>query len=236
MLNERGSNEETEGYTTLPLEITSGLERKWPLRFWNNEWPNIAKQLEGTKFFPRNEDIFRALELTPYEEVKVVILGQDPYPTKGHADGLAFSTYPHVAKRPASLRNIFMEYTTDTGFPVPRTGDLSGWASNGVLLLNTSLTVEEGKPLSHQHLGWSKLTYEIISRVQRLPRRIVFILWGNQAQEYRGLIDGMHHGIITSSHPSPFSANLGFFGSKPFTTTNDFLLSEGQQPINWRLP
>ena len=210
-------------------------EKAWPLKFWTNEWPNIAKKLQHQQFFPQEKDIFKALELTPYERTRVVILGQDPYPTKGHANGLAFSTYPHVSPLPRSLRNILVEYTTDLDYPMPRTGDLTRWANEGVLLLNTCLTVPEGNPLGHQHLGWSKLTYEIIKRLQQLPRGCVFILWGNKAQEYRGLIDGEMTQIISSPHPSPRSAELGFFGSKPFSRCNKLLADAEQEPIDWRL-
>lgn len=211
-------------------------EKKWPLKFWSTEWPNIAKQLQLSKeYFPQPSDIFRALELTPLNEVKVIILGQDPYHTKGVANGLAFSTYPHVDRFPASLRNIFQEYTTDLGYQMPRTGDLSGWAVQGVLLLNTLLTVEAGRPLSHQHLGWNRLTYEVISRLSRLPRNLVWIMWGSKAQEYSGQVDTRKDLLIQSVHPSPFSVNKGFYGSRPFSRANEFLIEMGEEPIDWRL-
>lgn len=185
--------------------------------------------------FPPKELVFRAFEATPFNEVKVVILGQDPYPTKGHAHGLAFSVPANVRPLPPTLRNILREYTTDLHLPYPRNGDLSGWSRHGVLLLNTILTVEEGKSLSHQKLGWEKLTIEVIQKLSEYRRNLVFILWGNHAQQYRGLIDNEKHLVIQSVHPSPLSAHRGFFGSRPFSTTNGYLVGRGLAPINWRL-
>jgi uracil-DNA glycosylase len=207
--------------------------KQWPLKFWDMEWPNIAKQLDKKQYFPRQEDIFRALELTPLGNTKVIILGQDPYHTKGAANGLAFSVYPHYKPLPPSLRNILTELSSDLGYPMPRTGDLSGWADQGVLLLNRHLTVEEGRPLSHQYLGWDKLTYEITRRLSGLPRNLVWIMWGAQAQEFAGAVDTRKDCLIQSSHPSPYSCNKGFLGSKPFSRANEFLEAMGEEPIDW---
>jgi uracil-DNA glycosylase len=209
--------------------------KQWPLKFWDMEWPNIAKQLSNKEYFPRQEDIFRALELTPLGNTKVIILGQDPYHTKGAANGLAFSVYPHYKPLPPSLRNILTELSTDLGHPMPRTGDLTGWADQGVLLLNRHLTVEEGRPLSHQYLGWDKLTYEITRRLSGLPRNLVWIMWGAQAQEFAGAVDTRKDCLIQSAHPSPRSCNRGFRGSKPFSRANEFLEEMGEEPIDWRI-
>lgn len=184
---------------------------------------------------PLKDHVFNAFHLTPFDEVKCVILGQDPYPTKGHANGLAFSCLPHVNPLPPSLRNIYREYQSDLGFQQPVRGVLSNWADNGVLLLNTILTVTEGKSLAHKGVGWEKLTIEVLSSLNRYRDNLVFILWGKYAQSYQGIIDSTRHFIITSPHPSPYSANTGFFGSKPFSNSNRYLTSKGIEPINWRL-
>lgn len=193
--------------------------------FKTDTWKKLAN-LDG---LPRVEDRYKAFDLTPFNKVRVVILGQDPYPTKGYANGLAFSVNPHVRPFPASLRNIFTELTKDLGVPYPATGDLSVWAQRGVLLLNTILTVEEGKPLSHANIGWEKLTYEVIRELSGVSKRIVFILWGNKAQEFAALIGKQHH-IIKSVHPSPLSASKGFYGSKPFSEAQQYV------DIDWKLP
>jgi uracil-DNA glycosylase len=179
---------------------------------------------------PRQEDWFKALELTPFDKVKVVILGQDPYPTKGHAHGLAFSVQPHVRSLPPSLRNILKEYQSDLGYPAPRSGDLREWAERGVLLWNTILTVEEGKPLSHAGIGWEKLTYEIIKALADRGK-VVMVLWGKKAQEYTALCHPLP--VVASPHPSPLSK--GFLGSKPFTRVTEALVSQGVEPVEWRL-
>lgn len=184
---------------------------------------------------PRKADRFKALELTPFDKVKCVILGQDPYHTKGLAMGLAFSVFPHVSPLPPSLKNIFREYQTDLGYPAPRCGDLTSWTENGCLLLNTILTVEAGKPLSHAGLGWEKLAYEIIKSLSDQKNGVAFILWGKKAQEYMGAIDATKHLVIASPHPSPYSANSGFFGSKPFSKVNQYLKEVGKKPIDWKL-
>lgn len=186
-------------------------------------------------FQPNLELVFQAFKLTPFDEVKCVILGQDPYHTPGYANGLAFSVQPHVKKLPPSLRNILREYESDLGYPQPRNGDLTSWAREGVLLLNSILTVETGKPLSHRGLGWEKLTIEVLRALNREREHLSFILWGKEAQQYKGLIDPMWHNIITAPHPSPFSVNQGFFGHQPFSRANGYRAIMGFDPINWRL-
>lgn len=205
------------------------------LRWWKHEWPEMEKRIREYNgiTLPHRRDLFKALELTPFAKVKCVILGQDPYPTTGHAMGLCFSVFPHVRPLPRSLRNIFQEYSSDLGYPHPRFGDLSPWAAQGVLLLNTVLTVEAGRPNSHAGIGWEKLTYEILSTLGRVHERDrpVFVLWGRSAQEYAGAVRGSC--VVSSAHPSPLSASKGFFGSRPFSRVNEHL--KGRE-INWRLP
>lgn len=188
----------------------------------------------GAVVAPPPDRAFAALSLTPLESVRVVILGQDPYPTPGHANGLAFS-YVGGPRLPKSLINIYRELGDDLGRPVVRDGDLSDWASEGVLLLNTALTVREGASQagSHLRLGWGAMTDAVIAHVSRSRPHVVFILWGNPAQAKRALIDESRHLVIASPHPSPLSAHRGFFGSKPFSKANDWLGANGQHPIAW---
>lgn len=187
---------------------------------------------KGAQILPAAGDMLNALRLTPLASARVVILGQDPYPTPGHAHGLAFS-YIGDGKLPASLRNIFKELHSDIG-GAPRTrGDLSDWARQGVLLLNTALTVEAGRAGAHMTFGWGELAREVVQAVARRPEPAVFILWGGQARAYRDLVDQKRDLIIESAHPSPLSAHNGFFGSKPFSRANAFLRSKGLAPIRW---
>ncbi len=184
--------------------------------------------------YPAPDDVYRALRLTPYESVKVVILGQDPYPGMGQAHGLSFSVRPGVAL-PKSLQNIFRELVEDVGCEPPRSGDLTPWAEKGVLLLNTVLTVAGGSPASHRGWGWERVTDEIIRQLNDRPQGIVFILWGRDAQQKAALITNPVHRIIRSPHPSPLAAYRGFFGSKPFSTANRYLIEMGENPIDWSL-
>ena len=183
----------------------------------------ILKTLEHTpQTLPSKDDIFNVFTL-PFDKVRVVIVGQDPYPTRGMAHGLAFSVLPHVKKLPRSLANIFKEYRDDLEFSEPRNGDLRSWHERGVLLLNQVLTVEEGLPLSHNHLGWQLLTFEVVKRLSEDRDKLVFILWGNEARRLKAQIDTDKHLVLESVHPSPLSAHAGFFGSKPFSKTCEFL-------------
>ena len=184
--------------------------------------------------YPSHKDILKALEMTPLEEVKVVILGQDPYHGPGQAHGLSFSV-PKGIKMPPSLLNIFKELSADLNVPQPTNTDLTAWAKQGVLLLNTTLTVLGGNPMSHANLGWETLTDEILQCINKDTESVVFILWGAHAQKKMRFIDTNKHLIIKSPHPSPLSAHRGFFGSKPFSTTNAFLVQNGLQPIDWTL-
>ena len=185
------------------------------------------------KVFPEGKHIFRALDICSLSKVKVVILGQDPYPTKGHAHGLCFSVEKSVQPLPKSLQNIFKERTTDVGLAYPDHGDLTQWAEQGVLLLNTVLTVIEGKPDSHSGKGWERFTDAILKTVSDCTENVVFILWGSKAQAKISLIDQTKHYIIQSVHPSPLSAYRGFFGSKPFSRSNSYLKEKGKTPIEW---
>ena len=184
--------------------------------------------------YPNHQDILKALEITPFEEVKVVILGQDPYHGPGQAHGLSFSV-PNGMKAPPSLLNIFKELSADLNVPHPTNTDLTPWAKQGVLLLNTTLTVLGGSPLSHGNLGWETLTDEILKYVNDEKEAVVFILWGAHAQKKMRFIDQNKHLVIKSPHPSPLSAHRGFFGSQPFSKTNAYLISREFQPINWEL-
>jgi len=183
--------------------------------------------------FPPAKYIFRAFDLVPLNSLKVVVLGQDPYHTPGVADGLAFSSMPNNPI-PPSLQNIFKEIENDMGYTPYSNPDLSRWAKQGVLLLNTTLTVEKSKPYSHKGIGWEIFTDSVISRVSSYLNNIVFILWGSHARQKKVLIDISKHLIIESAHPSPFSAEKGFFGSRPFSKTNQYLIEHDKNEIDWR--
>ncbi|WP_224363772.1 uracil-DNA glycosylase [Hyalangium versicolor] len=185
--------------------------------------------------YPPEEDLFSAFRLTPYEGVRVLLLGQDPYHGAGQAHGLAFSVRPGVAL-PPSLVNIFKELQSDLGMPPPTSGSLVRWAEQGVLLLNAVLTVRESEANSHAGQGWEDFTDSVIRAVNAKPEPVVFLLWGNYARKKRKLIDTGRHDIIESPHPSPLSAMGGFFGSRPFSRINDALVLHGQPPIDWHLP
>jgi uracil-DNA glycosylase len=189
----------------------------------------------GNKIYPKGGDIFNAFNKTPFDKVEVVILGQDPYHGENQAHGLSFSVQKGIAI-PPSLKNIYKELQTDIpGFVIPKHGDLTEWAEQGVLLLNASLTVRAGMPGSHQKKGWEEFTDNVIKTISEKKEGIVFILWGSFAQAKAELIDKTKHHIIKSPHPSPFSADRGFFGSKPFSKTNEILEKEGKKPIDWQI-
>lgn len=199
---------------------------------------NLKEKLQKLKknkviFYPPGPLIFNSFNLTPLEKIKVVILGQDPYHGPGQAHGLCFSV-PDGIKPPPSLLNIYKELESDIGKKITtQNGNLEAWAKQGVFLLNTTLTVEQSKPLSHQELGWSEFTNKVITIISRELNNIVFILWGSHAQSKKNLIDPNKHLILTSAHPSPLSAYRGFFGSKPFSKTNNFLESKQIDKIKW---
>ena len=197
----------------------------------------LSQFLSTKTFFPPKEHIWFALEQTALSDIKVVILGQDPYPTPGNAHGLAFSVLPDVRPLPASLKNIYKELATDQGMIPPAHGYLAGWAKQGILLLNTVLTVEAGAPQSHAKIGWEEVTDQIIRAIAAQTRGTIFVLWGKSAQVKRKLLgmymDSHQHRVIESAHPSPLSASKGFFGSAPFGMINGWLIEMGKEPIRW---
>lgn len=186
----------------------------------------------GKRIYPPGSQIFAAFDLTPFETVKVVILGQDPYHGPGQAHGLSFSV-AHGTQPPPSLQNIYKELHSDLGIPHPGHGNLESWARQGVLLLNTCLTVEDGLAASHQGKGWEPFTDAVIAALDHERDHLVFILWGRHAQNKGAVIDRQRHLVITSPHPSPLSASRGFFGSRPFSRSNDYLVAHGMDPIDW---
>ena len=192
-----------------------------------------AELAAGRTYLPAGRNVLRAF-LQPFDDVRVLIVGQDPYPTPGHAVGLSFSVAPDVRPLPASLVNIFTEYTDDLGLPEPSTGDLSPWAEHGVLLLNRALTVAPHRPASHRGKGWEEVTEEAIRGLSARGTPLVAILWGRDARNLRPLLGGVP--CIESAHPSPMSARGGFFGSRPFSRANEFLIEQGAEPVDWKLP
>ncbi|WP_407391733.1 uracil-DNA glycosylase [Carnobacterium jeotgali] len=195
----------------------------------------LVHDYQETTVYPEMHHIWQAFEWTPYNEVKVVILGQDPYHGPDQAHGLSFSVLPNV-KTPPSLVNIYKELETDLDIPRANHGYLESWAKQGVLLLNTVLTVRKGQAHSHKGKGWEVLTDAVIKKLSEREKPMVFILWGNPSIKKRALIDETKHVVLTSVHPSPLSAYRGFFGSKPFSKTNEALINLGEEPINWQLP
>lgn len=199
--------------------------------YFNQLWSNVKKEYETEKCFPPKKQIFRALELTPFEELKVVIIGQDPYHNDFQANGLCFSVSEQVPA-PPSLKNIFKELQDDLGI-VRTKKELDDWAGQGILLLNATLTVKAHTPNSHKNLGWEKLTDFIIKEISYRKENVVFVLWGAFAQKKEELINSSKHLIVKSAHPSPFSVYRGFYGSKPFSQINEYLKSKNIDPICW---
>ena len=189
----------------------------------------------GKQVFPKGADYFAALDLTPLDRVKVVILGQDPYHGDGQAHGLCFSVQPGV-RIPPSLKNVYKELETDLGIPKARHGNLESWARQGVLLINAVLTVERGLAASHRGRGWERFTDAVIARVNALKHPVVFLLWGSHAQKKAQFVDASRHLVLKAPHPSPLSAHTGFLGCRHFSQANAFLEKNGMTPIDWRLP
>ncbi len=202
--------------------------------YWTQLQAFVAAERDQYPVYPQQQDVFAALHLTPLSGTKVVILGQDPYHGPGQAHGLAFSVQPGVPA-PPSLRNIFKELRADLSIEPPRDGCLEPWARQGVLLLNTTLTVRGGAAASHQGRGWETFTDEVIRAVGAKPERVVFVLWGAAARRKRSLVDPERHVLLESAHPSPLSATNGFFGSRPFSRANAALLEVGRQAVDWHL-
>jgi uracil-DNA glycosylase len=193
------------------------------------------RQAFPLQIYPAQEEVFAAFQMTPYEKVSVLLLGQDPYPGEGMAHGLCFSVSPTVKKLPASLKNMFRELESDLSFPPPNNGCLMPWAKQGVLMLNTILTLRAGEPLSHKGRGWETFTDEIIRKVSDKTEPVVFVLWGKQAQGKIRLIDTTRHTVVQSAHPSPLSARE-FLGTKPYSRINAALRKTGKREIDWRIP
>jgi uracil-DNA glycosylase len=210
------------------------LREQFDQPYWAELQQFVAAERATTTVYPPADEVFAALHLTAYAEVKVLILGQDPYHGAGQAHGLCFSVRRGVAP-PPSLQNIFKELESDLGLPPPDHGCLDAWARQGVLLLNATLTVRARQAASHQKKGWETFTDEVIRVVDRKPERVVFILWGASARRKKALIDTSRHVVIESAHPSPLSAHNGFFGSRPFSRTNEALVAAGREPVDWRL-
>jgi uracil-DNA glycosylase len=219
------------------------IEISWKLAlkdlFQKPYFNQIAEHLKAEKalhktIYPKGSEIFNAFEQTPYDQVKVIILGQDPYHNAHQAMGLSFSV-PDGVKPPPSLGNIFKELNKDIGMAIPSTGNLTPWAKQGVLLLNAALTVRANEPASHAKIGWIDFTDDIIHLLSEEKNGLVFILWGNFAQQKFKLINPLKHKILKAAHPSPFSAYNGFFGCKHFSATNEYLVQKNTNPINWAL-
>jgi uracil-DNA glycosylase len=194
----------------------------------------LVEEKKKFRIYPPGSEIFSAFNYTPFNEVKVVILGQDPYHGAGQANGLCFSVKDGIPP-PPSLRNIFKELESDLGHTPPASGNLEKWARQGVLLLNATLTVRANQAGSHQHRGWEQFTDKVIFMLSEIKEHLVFILWGKYAQNKELLINATKHHLIKSPHPSPFSADRGFFGSRPFSRTNEYLIEQGIEPIDWVL-
>lgn len=202
--------------------------------YWAELQQFVTAERQRATVYPPKDEVFAALHLTSYRDVKVVILGQDPYHGPNQAHGLCFSVRRGI-QPPPSLQNIFTELESDLGYPSPDHGCLEKWARQGVLLLNASLTVRGGKANSHQGKGWETFTDEVLRAVVAKPERVVFILWGGSARRKKALIDQRRHTVIESPHPSPLSAPSGFFGSRPFSRANAALVDAGREPVDWQL-
>ncbi|SDZ61137.1 uracil-DNA glycosylase [Evansella caseinilytica] len=211
------------------------LEGEFEKTYYQRLRKMLVQEYQTKIVYPDKYDIYNALHLTPYNETKVVIIGQDPYHGPGQAHGLSFSVKPGIVV-PPSLKNIYKELQTDLGCSIPNHGYLVNWAEQGVLMLNAVLTVRAGNPNSHKGLGWEMFTDRVIETLNQRERPVVFILWGSNAQQKQQLITSSQHFIIKSPHPSPFSANRGFFGSRPFSRANAFLREIGSKEIDWQIP
>ena len=210
------------------------LKEEYEKEYFYDLLKKLQVEYRDKTIFPPKKEVFKAMRLTDYDDIKVVIIGQDPYHGEGEAEGLSFSVKDGIRK-PPSLKNIFQELHDDLGYNEPESGSLVKWAKEGVLLLNAILTVEKDKPLSHKKFGWERFTDEVIKKINEKDQPVVFILWGAFARSKKELISNPKHYIIESTHPSPFSARYGFFGSKPFSKANNFLISKKIGPVNFKL-
>lgn len=220
--------------TSLPASWQPVLAEELAKPYYQKLQDFVAQERTEHEVFPPEEDVFNALRLTPYEQVRVLLLGQDPYHNDGQAHGLCFSVQPGITT-PPSLVNMYKELRDDLGLGIPNHGYLVHWAEQGMLMLNAVLTVRAHEPNSHKSKGWETFTDAIIRAVNAKSSPVIFVLWGGYAQKKIKLIDTQHHTIIQSAHPSPLSAHNGFFGSRPFSKINAALLATGQAPIDWQL-
>lgn len=211
------------------------LEPEFKKQYYRDLYQFVKEEYSATKIFPPAEDIFTAFHLTPLSKVKVLLLGQDPYHNDCQAHGLSFSVLPEQADIPPSLQNIYKELHDDLGCTMPTHGYLKKWAEQGVLLLNTVLTVRAHQPNSHQGKGWERFTDAVIQAVNAQDRPIVYFLWGKPAQSKRSMLTNPKHLVLTAPHPSPLSAHRGFFGCKHFSQANEFLKANGEEPIDWQI-
>ena len=219
----------------MPTDWNPLLRDEFARDYWASLQSFVADERRLHDVYPPHDEVFNALHLTPYADTRVVILGQDPYHGAGQAHGLCFSVRRGVSI-PPSLRNIHKELRDDIGCAVPRHGNLEHWARQGVLLLNTTLTVRSGEAASHQGRGWETFTDRVIGVVNDKPERVVFLLWGAPSRRKKSLIDTTRHVVIESAHPSPLSAHNGFLGSRPFSRANAALREAGREPIDWTIP
>ncbi|MFY8129343.1 MAG: uracil-DNA glycosylase [Chitinophagaceae bacterium] len=211
------------------------LQSQFNLPYFHNIVQHLKTEKQaGKTIYPQGKDIFKAFEITPFNDVKVVLLGQDPYHNPHQAMGLSFSV-PDGLKLPPSLQNMYKELHQDIGLPISKTGNLMPWASQGVLLLNAVLTVRENEPASHAKIGWTNFTDAVIHTISEQLKHVVFLLWGKYAQEKVSLINAAKHLVLKAAHPSPFSADKGFFGCKHFSKTNEYLVANGKSPIDWKI-
>ncbi|MBQ7724082.1 MAG: uracil-DNA glycosylase [Lachnospiraceae bacterium] len=213
------------------------LQKEFGKPYYAELYKFIKEEYQSKKIFPPSGDIFNAFHFTPYSKVKVVILGQDPYHNDHQAHGLAFSVLPEIEKKdiPPSLVNIYKELRDDLGLYIPDNGYLKKWADQGVMLLNTVLTVRAHEAFSHRMKGWEKFTDEVISELNKKGDPLVFMLWGRPAREKKAMLDNPKHLVLEAPHPSPLSANRGFFGCRHFSKCNDFLRENGMEPIDWQI-
>lgn len=210
------------------------LQEEYKKDYFKEIVNNIRKEYNEKIIYPKSTDLFNAFKFTEYDNIKVVIIGQDPYHGEGEAHGLCFSVRDNVPF-PPSLRNIFKELYNDLGYQIPKSGNLEKWAKEGVLLLNSILTVEKDKPLSHKKYNWETFTDAVIKIINKKTTPVVFVLWGSYARSKKELITNKDHYVIECMHPSPLSASRGFFGSKPFSKANNFLISKKISPVNFKL-
>jgi uracil-DNA glycosylase len=221
-------------FTKLPMSWQVVLAEEFEKAYFKQLQDFLAEERQTQTIYPLEEDVFSAFELTPYYDVKVLLLGQDPYHDENQAHGLCFSVKPGI-KAPPSLVNIYKELSDDIGCEIPKSGYLIEWAKQGVLMLNAVLTVRAHTPNSHKNKGWEKFTDTVISQVNQKSDPVIFVLWGGYAQKKLKLIDTTRHIVIQSAHPSPLSAHNGFFGSKPFSKINAALEACNKSPINWQI-